>query len=82
MEISHVPQENQTMDLKIWAPSRLLLFIIDDETNMFTVLLYLKGFSSIISPPKIVINQVNWKLSHLIDNLVFLLPILIHNRFC
>lgn len=82
MEISHVPQENQTVDLKIWAPSRLLLFVIDDETNMFTVLLYPQGFSSIISPPKVVINQVNWKLSRLIDNLVFLLPVLIHNRFC
>lgn len=41
MKILHVSQENQTVDLKIWAPPRLPLFLIDDETTMFTVLFYL-----------------------------------------
>lgn len=49
---------------------------------MFTMLLYPQGFSSIMSTKKIVINKVNWKINHLIDNLVFLLRILIHNTFC
>jgi len=57
---SCISQDNQTLDLKIWVSPKLLLFLIEDETNMFTVLLYPQGFSRVMIQKK-VINQVNWK---------------------